>query len=217
MVVPCPKIVPVVKETETEGRLNTEARWFKVTTVVIAAAGAGLAIANAVFFDKIRSTTNGCGTTVSKKDADVMFWINVVLAIIFVILFIWALARLILAKDYREKKTEQLKALVHPVVPGVSPIRGRVVTQQPQSVEMRTIRPRTETRATEERAHATLVPAPAGSVTTTKAAMKKKPAAKPRSRKRGNPTSSVSSRQKPVSHKPQHGRGRQTVSGVRSE
>ena len=205
---------PVIKETETEGRLNTEARWFKVTTVVIAAAGAGLAIANAVFFDKIRK--NGCGTTIAAKDADVMFWVNVILAIIFVILFIWALARLILAKDYREKKTEQLKTLVNPVVPGVSPISRRVVVQQPRSVEMSVLGPRTEHRATKKSTKATLVPMSASSAVSTKTKPRKTRTSKPQTKTRGHRTARVSSPRRVTSHKPQHGKSRRTVSGSRA-
>ena len=108
---------PIVKETELEGRINTETKWFNVSMFVISVAGAGLAAANAFFFDRIRK--NGCGTNISVRDADVLFWINVILAVIFVILAIWALARLFLSREYRVKKTEQLKTFVSPTAPGV--------------------------------------------------------------------------------------------------
>ncbi len=119
---PAGNIVEPRTETTLEGRLNVEARWFNVSMFVVTLIGGGLAVANAVFYDKIRKN-KGCGSIVSEAEATTFFWINVILAVIFIILAIWALARALTSREYRVTKTQQLKAFVTPVAPGVRTFR----------------------------------------------------------------------------------------------
>ncbi len=107
---------------EIEQKETSEAKWFRVTAVVVTAVGAGLSIANAIFYNKAK---NGSCVGISSTEIDVLFWVNVILAIIFIVLFIWALARLVTAKKYRVEKKRQLKILLDPRSTTVTAFRGR--------------------------------------------------------------------------------------------
>ena len=83
---------------------TTESRWFKLVVVIASGLASAFFITNAIYYDRIR---NGTCNAISKSEADTMFWINVILAIISVIVFIWGIYRLIASKDYRVYLQEQ--------------------------------------------------------------------------------------------------------------
>jgi len=60
-----------------------------ITTGLVTGVGLAITIANAVFFDKSRKNCKAY----SKTTADIMFWLNIILAIIFGLLFFWTVIR----------------------------------------------------------------------------------------------------------------------------
>ena len=68
------------------------------TAVLLFSGGAfALAIANAVFFDRARRNCD----TISTGTAELMFWLNVILAVVFGILFFWTIAHYFVSSAYR--------------------------------------------------------------------------------------------------------------------
>lgn len=71
--------------------MASEDLWFRVASVIATGFFTGLFIANAFYWNKIR---NGSCNAVTSNDATVLFWLNVIFAIIVGLLFLWALIRL---------------------------------------------------------------------------------------------------------------------------
>ena len=90
--------------------INTEAIWFRIISVIIIGLFLILFIANAVFFDRIRKQPFSC--TVTKSEADWMFWLNVIWAIIAAIFFVWAIVRLFWRETARDEAAEKVKQYV---------------------------------------------------------------------------------------------------------
>jgi len=88
---------------------TTESRWFKIVVVIASGLATAFFITNAVFYDKIRQSS--C-TAISKDEADVMFYLNVIFAIITGIIFIWGIFRLFTRKDYRVSLQERSTAYI---------------------------------------------------------------------------------------------------------
>ena len=88
---------------------TTESRWFKFVVVLASGLATAFFIANAVYYDKIRK---GSCSAVTTKEADTMYYINVILAIISVFVFIWGIYRLVASKDYRVYLQDQAAGYV---------------------------------------------------------------------------------------------------------
>lgn len=84
---------------------TTESRWFKIVVFLASGFFLGFSIANAVYYDRIRRGAS-CDA-ITKGEADTMFWINVILAFIAGIVFLWSIYKLF-TKDYRESKKNQV-------------------------------------------------------------------------------------------------------------
>ena len=80
---------------------TSESRIFKVIVFIIFGLISGVLLANVIYFNRIISNNGGGGVT--KGEATVMFWFNLVFLIVALILFIWSLIRLIFGKEYRDK------------------------------------------------------------------------------------------------------------------
>ena len=78
-----------------------ETLWFKGMVVVGSAVIAGFAAAAIYYFDKIRKN-GGCGS-VTQSEATSMYYVAVIILIIALIIFIWALVKLLFSKDYLTK------------------------------------------------------------------------------------------------------------------
>ena len=87
--------------------INTEAIWFRIISVILVGLFLALFIANAVFFDRIRNNPFSC--TVTKTEADWMFWLNVIWAIIAAIFFVWAIIRLFWRESARDEAVAKAK------------------------------------------------------------------------------------------------------------
>lgn len=83
---------------------TTESRWFKLVVVLASGLATAFFITNAVYYDRIRK---GSCSALTTREADTMYWLNVILAIISVFVFLWGIYRLIASKDYRVYLQEQ--------------------------------------------------------------------------------------------------------------
>lgn len=71
---------------------STGSRWFKIIVLVGSGFGTGFFIANAVVFGRI---VNKSCNAVSKNEAQTLMWINIIMAVVFSIIFIWAIVMLL--------------------------------------------------------------------------------------------------------------------------
>ena len=79
---------------------STESRWFKIIVFIVAAIVVGVTIANIVFFNRIR---DGTCNAVTHGQATTMLWVNVILLVIAVIIFLWSLWRLLFTRETRQR------------------------------------------------------------------------------------------------------------------
>jgi hypothetical protein len=79
--------------------VSTESRGFLIGTVIATGAGLALTITNAVYYGQVR---NNC-QSISSTAANVMMWLNIILAVIFGIILIWAIYRLVVHPDLRKE------------------------------------------------------------------------------------------------------------------
>lgn len=79
---------------------TSDTRWFRIVVSLATGFFAGIFTANAIYYNRIRTGDRSC-QAISQNEANVLFWINLILAIIAFIIFIWALWRLIFGKEER--------------------------------------------------------------------------------------------------------------------
>jgi hypothetical protein len=90
--------------------VDTEALWFRIISVLVVGFFLGLFIANAVYFDRIVREPFSC--TVTKSEAQWLFWFNVIWAVIAAIFFVWAVVRLFWHASAREEAASKVKHYV---------------------------------------------------------------------------------------------------------
>lgn len=102
---------------------------FLIVVLIVMLFVTGVFIANAIYFDDIRNK-GGCANSISKNEANIMFWLNVILAVVSGIMIIVCIALLFLA--YRAPKftekyigTVQAGTAVQPYVQEVAGGVGR--------------------------------------------------------------------------------------------
>ena len=71
---------------------TTESRWFKIIVFILSAIVVGVTIANVAYFNRIR--TGSC-QALSNSTATTMVWVNAILLVIAIIIFLWSLWRLL--------------------------------------------------------------------------------------------------------------------------
>lgn len=114
--------------------VSTESRGFLLISIVGSAAGLALTITNAVYYSQARNNCNSISTTT----ANVMMWLNIILAVIFGIILIWAFYRLVVHPDLRKELGRQTNEYFagKPDQPltarrvGIAPTAPTVSTQQ---------------------------------------------------------------------------------------
>ena len=84
-----------------------EGRWFTIVVFIASALLVIAFIANAIYWDRIRK---GSCSAVTKKEADVLFWVNVVAGIVSGIIMLWALWRFINGPTYYKELKARAKA-----------------------------------------------------------------------------------------------------------
>lgn len=142
--------------------IDTEALWFRIISVLVIGFFLGLFIANAVYFDRIVREPFSC--TITKGEAQTLFWFNVIWAVIAAIFFVWAVVRLFWHASAREEAGKNVKHYVvaktakakkiakkklkstdfgfgRPVVPGVTVTRQSVPVPVTGSFSSRQVTP----------------------------------------------------------------------------
>lgn len=79
---------------------STETRWFKILVLIASGLVAGVSLANIIYYNRIR--TGSC-TAVSVNEATGLLVVNVIIFIIAILLFLWALWRLLFSREFRVK------------------------------------------------------------------------------------------------------------------
>jgi hypothetical protein len=79
--------------------ISTSSRGFLIGSLVASAAGVGLTITNAVYYSKARNNCN----SITNTSANVLMWLNIILAVIFGIIFIWTIYHLVVHPDLRKE------------------------------------------------------------------------------------------------------------------
>lgn len=79
---------------------TTESRWFKIIVFILSAVVVGVTIANIVYFNRIR---NGTCQAISHNTATTMVWVNAILLVIAIIIFLWSLWRLLFSGTTRSR------------------------------------------------------------------------------------------------------------------
>lgn len=97
---------------------TTESRWFKIIVFVLSAIVVGVTIANLVYFNRIR---NGTCQAISHNTAVTMLWVNAILLIIAIIVFIWSLWRLLFSGATRQRVQHYMISPTEGVNMGFSP------------------------------------------------------------------------------------------------
>ena len=76
---------------------TTETLWFKIIVTIASGFFAGLFLANIIYYNRLRT-----GGTLSSGEITSMLWLNAILFVVAIIIFIWALVRLVLSPASRE-------------------------------------------------------------------------------------------------------------------
>jgi TRAP-type C4-dicarboxylate transport system permease small subunit len=94
---------------------TTETRWFKIVSFIIAVIFLGFIIANVVYFNRLR---HGTSNAITQAEANSMYWVNVIILIIAILLFLWTLYRLIFTTEFKIVSTAKpvVVTTVKPVV-----------------------------------------------------------------------------------------------------
>ena len=89
----------LVTEREALGNIRDTTSGFSIfliVFVIVLGLGTGVFIANTFFFAEIRKS--GCGTKISTSEAEVMFWLNLVLTILSALLVLIAIFILVFSR-----------------------------------------------------------------------------------------------------------------------
>ncbi len=96
--------------------MSTTTYAFSGGTLIVAAAGTALFVANAVNYERARKNCNA----ISSGTANLLFWLNAILAVVFGLLFIWALFVLITHPRGKGETTTKTTITTGPPVAGVA-------------------------------------------------------------------------------------------------
>ena len=86
-----------------------EELWFKIVSFIVLGFLAGVLLANLIYFQKIYHNRGGGGVT--QGEALAMLWLNAIFFVVAVFLFIWALVRLFISQESRQKAVQALGAM----------------------------------------------------------------------------------------------------------
>lgn len=99
-----------------------ESRGFLWVVIIGSAGGIALTVANAIEYNRARTNCDA----ISSNTANVLLWLNIILAVVLAIIFIWAIYRLVVHPKTRAEVTRA------PTVKVVQPMPA-VVTRVPVS------------------------------------------------------------------------------------
>jgi hypothetical protein len=110
----------------------TESLIFNVVLFIAVGFILGVLIANAFYFNRIRGT--GCMGSISSNEATIMFWLNVALAIVAAIIWLWSIYRLFVifrTREFSEKASLQSAAQTAQTIPARSRAAGAAFATTP--------------------------------------------------------------------------------------
>jgi NADH:ubiquinone oxidoreductase subunit 5 (subunit L)/multisubunit Na+/H+ antiporter MnhA subunit len=87
---------------------SVEPIWLKIVVIFVAAVTIGITIANLIYFNKLR---NGSCKEISTGTATTMFWVNIVLLVLSIIIFLLAIWKIISPGKCPEEISTQPKGL----------------------------------------------------------------------------------------------------------
>ena len=93
---------------------TTESRWFKIISFIVTDFFAGFSLANIIYYAKARNNCNA----LSRTEVISMLWLNIILFIFAIILFLWSLWRLIFSGSYRQQLSSNVKGYFQTAHPG---------------------------------------------------------------------------------------------------
>lgn len=79
---------------------TSESRWFKILVFVFSGFFVGFSIANIIYYERLRRSNNN---VLTKTESTSMLWINIILLVIAVFIFLWSIWRLIFTKTKRQE------------------------------------------------------------------------------------------------------------------
>ena len=106
---------------------ESQSRGFLWIVLIGSVGGVILTVANAITFDRTRTDNTTISRTITRNTANVLFWLNVILAVVFAIIFIWAIYRLLIHPKTRSEVRQASQPVYRP-----PPVRR--TTQQPSRV-----------------------------------------------------------------------------------
>lgn len=113
--------------------IDTESRWFPIVVLIISALIAIFCGFNVYYYNQIR-LNDSCTGAVTVEQATTMFWINLVVVILAIVIFLWSIWRIIFSEKYRsgikEKVVEVLEA-PSGIIQKTSSIQVPVVSKVP--------------------------------------------------------------------------------------
>ena len=110
---------------------TTESRWFKIIVFILSAIVVGVTIANIAYFNQIR---NGSCQALSHNTATTMVWVNAILLVIAIIIFLWSLWRLLFSGAARAQVRHYMISPTSGVNMGFAPPAYPGYMNQPTAV-----------------------------------------------------------------------------------
>jgi hypothetical protein len=110
----------------------TESLIFNVVLFIAVGFILGVLIANAFYFNRIRGS--GCGGSISSGEATIMFWLNVALAVVAAIIWLWSIYRLFVifhTREFSEKASLQSTAQSAQTLPARTRAAGAAFAADP--------------------------------------------------------------------------------------
>lgn len=110
-------------------------RWFAIATMIGSAIATGVAIANCYYYHKLTQphTSPGVVSPLTHGEATAMFWLNIIVAVFSLIIFIWSIFSLIRCRHHTHYYEEPLIEMEHAVCPLPSPPRCTIPVPKPIS------------------------------------------------------------------------------------
>ena len=115
-----------------------EEQWFKVLVIIVAAI---LIIVAAYNINTYRLLRGSQHSPINGEESNTLLVVNVIILVFGIILFIWGIYRLLLAKDYREKLESRVSKAVTSTEYGFSPEETTVTVTKPAGTSVTVTKP----------------------------------------------------------------------------
>ncbi len=109
-----------MSDVVTSFETSFESRGFLWAVIIGSAGGFALSVANAIEYNRAKTDCN----SVSSNTANVLLWLNIILAVVLAIIFIWAIYRLLVHPKTRGEVTKKAVVTAVKVQPGTTVIRA---------------------------------------------------------------------------------------------